>query len=90
MFLDMVVRSQAQRLARVPINTTVIELCFPSSLLQMPTGCENPAELWPLGYKLFLGFAQFLAPQPGAPASAIGRAFQEGKQEAHPIRRLTR
>lgn len=38
MFLDIVVKSQAQRLVRVPINITVIQLGFSSSLLQMPTG----------------------------------------------------
>lgn len=73
MFLDIVVRSQAQRLVRVPINVT--ELWFPSSLLPTPTGFENPAELWLLCWENLLEFARFLVPT---------RAFQEGKQEAHP------
>lgn len=88
MFLDIVVMSQAQRLVRASINITVIEIWYPNPSLQMPTSCENPAELWPLGCKLLLGFAPCLAQWLGVPASAVGWAFQEAKQKSHPIQRI--
>lgn len=84
MFLDIVVMSQAQRLVRASINITVIEIWYPNPSLQMPTSCENPAELWPLGCKLLLGFAPCLVQWLRVSASAVGQAFQEGKQKAHP------